>query len=152
MVQRILKKTEWMSWGLVALACAIMFAPSLGGWIGRMEGSFFPVLHPTLTITDAQAREGETVLKGHATKVRECSYIQGSLRWYLGEQGGFRVFVPSRFEDPPTLRGEGETEWTGIVVVGVSRNQVEALSFATVQHDCGWPWLTESIFFTSEAR
>lgn len=133
----------------IAILSLAWIAPLTGPTLGRIEGRMFPVLDPTLTIASVQEmQEYESRISGTGFKARgNCVYIAGSLRWYLGRPGN-GIEVPAEFREPPRLRGEGSTSWTGIVV-GLSEAQIRYNSFAEVSHDCGWPWLTVTTFYRS---
>ena len=150
-IKTIADRIMWATYPILLLSALSFFAPQ----ISLVAGTMFPVLDPTLKITSArleQTTDGPvTVVSGSAYKVRgRCSYVNGSLRWYLGSPGGLREVVPSEFRDAPTLRTSGRTEWTGIVV-GLFPVQVQTISYATVQHQCPWfPIPITSYFYVPE--
>lgn len=117
--------------------------------IGRLEGEIATVIDPSLTITNYAVDDaGLTKLTGYATKVRECDYVNGSLEWYFGTPDR-NVGVTSYFDDKPAINNPGVLEWEAIIV-GLSEERIKSNSFATVKHDCGWPWLTISTFYSSD--
>ena len=119
------------------------------GPIGVLEGAIFPVVDPALTIISYEnLGGGETKLAGYAGKVRNCNYILDSLEWYYGTEER-NVGVSAYFEDPPAINSVGQLEWKAIIV-GLSEKRIRENSYATVKHDCGFPWLTTSLFYISE--
>jgi len=121
----------------------------LEGPIGRLEGEIYPVVNPSLTITAYEERlDGTIRLSGFAPKVRDCGYVNDSLEWYFGTPDR-HVGVTSYFEDQPSINRPGVLSWEAIIV-GLSEERIKSNSFATVKHDCGWPWLTVSTFYSSD--
>lgn len=120
-------------------------------YMPRLEGRAFPVV--------SQAALGDHILtpppayrslwEAQATKLRDCEYIGGSLRWYLGPRDGRRVQVVSHFTDPPQVRGVGVLEWDGLRI-DLQPDLVLSNSHATVRHQCRWRWWqTETVFYDS---
>lgn len=133
---------------VIGILCAVLWARDA---IGVVHGAFFPVLDPTLTITQISESDGETsIIQGKAKKVRDCEYIPGSLRWYEGTPAR-GVLKPATFLDKPKERDTGWTEWEGIRVL-LGPTAILENSYATVQHACGWPWPITSIYYQSAAR
>lgn len=147
------QKLEKVNLMVAAFFLALLVGPNVMVSIGKLEGKLFPVLDPMLTIMNIEAADPgintTTKMDGRAYKKRECTYIAGSLRWYLGKPGGAYIEIDANFTDPPKLRENEEwTDWEGIIV-DLNLVEVQQNSFATVQHDCGLPWPTESMFFNS---
>ncbi len=148
--ERLSRRLEKPAWAVLILAFALLLSPGALDAIGRIEGQIAPVLDPTLTIENVRAEpgSGHSVVVGSAFKTRgDCSYLEGTFRWYFGERNGLHVEVPAAFRDPPTLRGAGMTRWEGIVV-GLGERDIRGLCYATVQHECpNRPWPVTSLFY-----
>lgn len=142
-----------MSMLILALSAMMAFSDHLSLGIGKV----FPVLDPSLEIAGIRpiviSGGPGSLISGTAFKKQgDCSYIHGSLKWYLGNPDGLHVRIPlARFRDKPVLRGKGWTEWTGIIV-GLDPWQVQSSSFSTVAHRCPWwPWPITSTFYISNS-
>lgn len=149
----IAKRLEKLNLTVAAFFLALLIGPNIMASVGKIDGRLFPVLDPMLTIMNIEAADPSTnittKMDGRAYKKRQCSYIADSLRWYLGNPEGAYIEVDANFTDPPELReSEHWTDWKGIIV-GLNLVEVQHNSFATVKHDCGLPWATESMFFNS---
>lgn len=147
-IKHVTNRYLWLTYPLLIISAITFFADSTA----RLAGRLFPVLGPTLRIESMELRQTEagplTIIRGTAFKrFNQCSYVFGSLRWYLGDEAGLNVEVAADFSDAPQLRGGGWTSWTGIVV-GLFPAQIEVNSFATVDHQCPlWPVPLRSTFY-----
>ena len=100
--------------------------------VTSVEPKVSPVITP-LTITSLEKiGSNSTRIKGHAERLRSCSFIE--LRWSLGRRGQQSTKVQVAFEDKPTIR-DGKTSWEGIIV-GLLPDQIINNSHATVVYNC----------------
>jgi hypothetical protein len=117
----------------------------------RLEGAVLPVTSlATLTSYEpAPPPEWRGVWAAEATKLRECDYVLGSIRWYLGQPGGRTQRVHAKFEDAPEIRSKGVLDWDGLVI-DLDPDVLLTNSYAIVVHQCPWRWWeTETVFYLS---
>jgi hypothetical protein len=116
----------------------------------RVEGKWFPVITPA-QLSDPMndpPPSFRNIWSAQAEKLRDCTYVLGSLTWYLGTPARHQQ-VNSYFKDKPQVRPPGELLWNSLVIE-LDVGQVRAQSYATVRHRCpGRPWEVESLFFMS---
>lgn len=148
--KHLLRRSEWGRSDYLALSIAA-FLVFLYPHLPKIEGRFFPVVSGAVLINSENTPPPEYrhTWVAQAEKLRDCKYVGGSLRWYLGPIGGQIVDVRAQFTDPPQLRMPGALEWTGLVV-DMNSDLVLTNSYATVRHQCPYRfWETESIFYLS---
>lgn len=149
MVKHIARSTwdELVIW----LKIALLFV--LVGFVGPWaETRFFPVVSPLRITSISETPEGNSLISGEATKLRDCSYE--GIEWRLGRRDGLSVPVKAVFLDPPRARRPGVIEWKALVV-GLTPEQLLTNSYANAYHSClwyddvwpSWPWVTTSRFF-----
>lgn len=146
----ILARTLFASTPLAVLVLVFALAVSfLGPTIGKIEGRLWPVTSRVelLSAENAPPPDYRYRFAARADKFRECDFA--GLEWYLGDQRGGSVPVRAFFADPPEIRGAGILEWSGLLI-SLAEDDVRGNSYALVYHDCGWPWLTVTLFFDSD--
>lgn len=133
--------------GLIILATIFWGSASVQIWAPAWHGMISPVVSP-LTIEGIERRpDGWTRLSGTATKHKTCAYIR--TEWFVGVMGGRAASTRVVHKDKPQARGPGLLSW-GKIDVLINPEQVRLNSYAYVYHDCGWPWLVRSLYWTSE--
>ena len=149
-LKHLFRRSEWGKSDYFVLAGTV-FLIFIYPNLPASEGRFFPVVENTVLIQSVNTPppDHRHTWTARAHKVRDCKYVGGSLKWYLGPRGGRIVDVRAGFTDPPKLRLPGVLELTGLVV-DLKADLVVTNSFATVRHQCPWRfWETESIFYLS---
>lgn len=136
----------WVT-GLYVLASGIVWA--FEDSIARLYGHAFPVVSEAM-LSDPRPSPPPryaAIWHAEAAKLRDCQYV--SIEWFLGPRGGRRTQVVAEFLDPPQVRPQGPLVWDGLRIALDPTNVLEN-SHADVLHDCGWPWLVRSRFFSGE--
>ena len=109
------------------------------GFVRLIEPRVYPVITRLEITSLEQVGEASTRIKGTAVRLRGCDFIE--VDWRIGARGdGQSVRVPVTFEDPPLVRPQGQTHWSGLVV-GVPPLELVTNSYATVEYECWGPLL-----------
>lgn len=145
---KLYKLIELLFLGLI-FAGALVFigGPFWNYYLPKLDGRLRPVVS-NLTVTGYERRDQVTVLRGYATKHRECTYLD--IEWYLGDPDGRAAQISAYFEDRPQIRPMGRLEWEAIVV-GLNPKLIKESSYAYVVHRCnGSPFRTRTRFYVPE--
>ncbi len=123
-----------------------------GGWLARdvmprLDGDLRPVVSVLEISRIEPLGKRASLIAGKATKLRACRYV--SIAWHLGQERIASVPVGAAFNDAPEIRGTGPQRWVGLEV-DLPPGVLQESSFAYVTHDCGWPWLVETLFWRAE--
>lgn len=124
-----------MKW-LECLSVLLVLAAFVPFLVTSVEPKVKPVITPLQITSVEKIGPNTTRIKGNATRLRNCDFIQ--LNWYLGRRGGQVAKVRVAFEDKPQIRDEGHTEWEGIIV-GLLPDQIINNSHANVVYRCWGP-------------
>ncbi len=122
-----------------------------GGWLARdvmprFAGEMRPVLGGIEIKTIEPVGDRASLIKGELVKLRDCRFV--SIRWHLGREAGASVPVRVAFHKPPAVWGTGQQTWG--LKVGLKPDVLMDTSYAYTTHDCGWPWLVETLFWRAE--
>lgn len=144
-----LKKFDPIIW---AASFFLGFFVTAKEFMPYIEGALFPVVIDVHLIEHKSAPPPpwRTIWTADAKKERDCSYIVGSIQWYIGTPDGNKQAVQSKFNDKPQLRTAGVLEWEDLSV-DLDPETTKENSYSTVRHQCSWRWWqTESLFFVSQ--
>lgn len=117
---------------------------AVGLFGGDFERKYYPVMSMAEIIDIDEIDNRLSRLHITSTKLRECAWKE--TEWYIGEYGGRAAHVYAEHRSAPTVRGEGEHEWTDLYV-GLNTREIRQNSYAITRHSCHPLWYSESVFF-----
>ena len=134
---------------LAILAMLIIVAlPSAFSWLDSAARPVSTVIQVD-SVAVYPAEVPSSKVSGEVTRLRNCVFHR--VEWYLGDEAGRHVLVPSRFLDPPQTREEGRFYLQG-VIVELPPEEIIRNSFAYAVHECSWfvlSWTVRSLFYSS---